>query len=170
MSDVSQVQLFVFNYLIEYLLLEVENDVVDKLDQFHLVIFVRLVENSEVLLYDIRTALFAHVYGELREQLVKQTKPALCRFLLCRLLQYLLYLHLVEIQQLPSFHRDRHRLVLVALDKELVYVPAKHLKLFKLVLWYRISCARVKSNVETHVVQGRAERLHGVLQLVQTFK
>lgn len=63
MSDRRQVQLLILYDLIENLLLQAKDDVVNEFNQFHLVVLIRLVEDREILLYDVFAALFAQVCG-----------------------------------------------------------------------------------------------------------
>lgn len=63
MSDRRQVQLLILYDLIENLLLQAKDDVVNEFNQFHLIVLIRLVEDREILLYDVFAALFAQVCG-----------------------------------------------------------------------------------------------------------
>ena len=63
MSDRRQVQLLILYDLIENLLLQAKDDVVNEFNQFHLVVLIRLVQDREILLYDVFAALFAQVCG-----------------------------------------------------------------------------------------------------------
>ena len=63
MSDRRQVQLLILYDLIENLLLQAKDDVVNEFNQFHLVVLICLVEDLEILLYDVFAALFAQVCG-----------------------------------------------------------------------------------------------------------